>query len=207
MKLARAHASLKLSRPDNLRDLLALLAEESSVELLENADDLINHAVGQDNAAIYRGQLPAAVRAVERGEARRDRFAAQAYDTLALILSRVRAGETLEEIERDRQQKREARSAEYRRERDAAPAPKDKLSDEWCHWKIRQLDKGFTSGSDEERARAGSEFYALLKSVTAEHTPDADTALRLLPHLIEAQQSIWKAGKGKGKGKAAAGKA
>ena len=85
----KQRASLKLSAPDNLRDLLALLADESSVEVVENADDLINHGVGLDNAAIYQGQLPNAVRAVERGEAH-DPFATDAYDTLAGILARVR---------------------------------------------------------------------------------------------------------------------
>ena len=38
----------------------------------------------------------------------------------------------------------------------------------------------------------GGEFYALLQTVTDEHTPNAYTALRLLPDLIVAQQDILK---------------
>jgi len=71
------------------------------------------------------------------------------------------------------------------------PEPKDKLSDEWRAWKLRQFRRAFLRLGGEEYRRAWDEFRALLYALMA----DGDFwhvshALALLPHLLTARQEI-----------------
>ena len=77
------------------------------------------------------------------------------------------------------------------RERDAAPEPKDKLSAEWRHWKLRRFRLAFTSGDAAQYAAAWDEYRLLLNSLVAvEEFWRADYALALLPQFIICRQEI-----------------
>ena len=95
----RKRAPLKLSQQANVSELLDLLGKDGSGYLFDLADSIVGNTVSPSTAETVRPHIAGALRAVERGqaggEARRD------YDTLAAILARVRAGESLEEIGRE----------------------------------------------------------------------------------------------------------
>jgi hypothetical protein len=74
------------------------------------------------------------------------------------------------------------------------PEPKDKTSNEWRYWKIRQLEAGFDGPSDAKGYElAWDEFKALLRGLMSdENFWHVSNAKALLPHLIIARQSIDK---------------
>jgi hypothetical protein len=82
-------------------------------------------------------------------------------------------------------------SAEHGRKIRPTGEPKDRLSDEWRYWKLRQLERGFSGDDSEAYNAAWKEFKALLMGLIG----DGDFwhvshALSILPQLIIARQSI-----------------
>lgn len=73
----------------------------------------------------------------------------------------------------------------------ATGEPRDRLSDAWRHWKIRQFGQGFSSGDLELYDAAWKEFGILLRGLMAdENFWHVSNAVALLPHLIIARQTI-----------------
>lgn len=119
--------------------------------------------------------------------------ARQAYEGLQEILTRLDAGETLEAIAADHEAQMRKHSEKSRRKMLAKPEPKDKTSDEWRHWKLRQWEAAFKQGADDAAAytRAWTEFRALFDGLIA----DGDfwnvrNALALAPDLLIARRDI-----------------
>lgn len=149
--------------------------------------DLVSHASCIDyvnDPAIFTRALGEVFSNIEsHGAQGRDEY----YSKLREVLARTSAGETLEDIYQEQQAERHARE----QERLNAPEPKDWLSAEWRHWKIRQLSRAFDGDDREAYTAAWAEYIALLKSLVAEGSfYHVSFALALLPDLITARQDI-----------------
>lgn len=112
------------------------------------------------------------------------------YQRIKMILDRIAAGETLEAIYQEDEEKRRAWQAERLEAERSKPEPKNWLSQEWRHWKLRQLERGF-EGSGKEYQAAWDEYKALLAELTnTEDFYHVYFALSILPDLIIARQDI-----------------
>ncbi|MGA9997392.1 MAG: hypothetical protein WBP93_18380 [Pyrinomonadaceae bacterium] len=109
------------------------------------------------------------------------------------FLDKLKSGMSLDLAYQEyKREQGEAFAARREAERNA-PEPKDKTSDEWRYWKIRQLTRAFTCDETgrEEYDAAWEEFKALLNGLLADgnfwHTSNA---IHLLPDLLIARQEI-----------------
>ncbi|MFL6283554.1 MAG: hypothetical protein ACJ74Q_10485 [Pyrinomonadaceae bacterium] len=104
------------------------------------------------------------------------------------IVTRYDAGVTLREIAEEEEARGRERAAKHKAEQLAKPEPKDKTSDAWRIWKLRQIEAGFYDheGSTEKYVEAWREFreffHGYMKNATVE------SAVALLPTLITAHQ-------------------
>lgn len=82
-------------------------------------------------------------------------------------------------------------NAEEGRKMKPTGEPKDRLSNEWRHWKLRQFEQAFNSGELETYTAAWTEFRDLLRGLMADgnfwHTSHAT---ELLPHLLSIRQYL-----------------
>jgi hypothetical protein len=109
------------------------------------------------------------------------------------IIKRVDAGEDLEAIAEEEKAQGRERGEAYKVEQSAKPEPKDKTSDEWRYWKLRQVESAFDTqaGNSEAYNAAHDYFRELLTSLyNDEDFYNASHILALLPQLIIARQSI-----------------
>ncbi|HEX8177849.1 MAG TPA: hypothetical protein VF543_22360 [Pyrinomonadaceae bacterium] len=108
-------------------------------------------------------------------------------DTVREIVESLKKGETPEEII--------ARFNEARKrvasERLNAPEPKDKSSNDWRVWKVRQLERAFNGTDAKAYDAAWTEYQALLRGLVSDRQfYHVSYALALLPHLLAARQEI-----------------
>lgn len=161
-------------------------------ELRVEIDEMMNNTdINLDRPEFFPKAFTLATQTIERTKT--GYFARRAYRAVQDALARVEAGESLEEIARDREARLREDIAQKKRERLNAPEPKDKLSDEWRYWKIAQITEGMGGRDKSQEAynAAWDEFRELFEGLRA--TPSfwhVDNALALLPHLIIARQEI-----------------
>jgi hypothetical protein len=75
---------------------------------------------------------------------------------LKAIVSRYDAGATLREMAEEEEAQGREREGQHKAEELAKPEPKDKLSDEWRYWKLRQVEHAF---SEARMTPGGREAY------------------------------------------------
>lgn len=116
------------------------------------------------------------------------------------LIKRVDEGADLNALHDEAESREDARRASRRAADLAKPEPKDRLSDEWRYWKIRQLSAALEGGD----AEAWGEFWKYLDAykdaaLSADvYTATAYTAARqMLPDLL----IFWQKAQPKGKGK------
>lgn len=160
-------------------------------------NDLLQYADADSfSAEVFPRAFTLAARRVERRSGRVAPAAEKAYTELTSILARLDAGETLEEIEARERERYEVAQEARRAEDLAKPETKDKLSDEWRIWKLRQLAHAF---GDARMTPEGREPYAaahnyareLIRGLVAD--PElyrGDRLMSLLPQLISIRQEI-----------------
>jgi len=194
-----------LSTPATARRIFQLLNDKSQPAaardyLDEWLGDLFSHtrATCQDSQEEFTYAFLKATKNVETGNLYKghrgviSKSARQNYKLIQNILARLDAGETLESIHAEAQTER----GEWQKKRDEelAVEPKDKLSDEWRAWKIRQVETAFKGEDADAFESAGAEVRQLLKGLMADgdfwHTGNMRV---LLPHLIIARQEIDRA--------------
>jgi hypothetical protein len=180
---------IKLSTPANVKAVWKLLQTEADHVYEPYAEMISDAGINLESREIFDAVFVKAARLVERGDAP---ASVREYNYLAELVTRTRAGESVEDVARDRKARSDAYVTRALRRRLKAREPKDKLSAEWRYWKLRQLEEDFSGRrGDEARQRAGREFRELLDGLTAEplfwHTP---TLISLLPQLIIARQEI-----------------
>jgi len=128
--------------------------------------------------------------------------AARSVKDIKEIIRLAEQGETFEDVRsrdylNDWQDRRAGRPSWQ--ERNAAkdkkfregPEPKDKLSDEWRYWKLRNFEAALESGDEKKMQDAATEFRDLIKGLLADgdfwHTYNLRV---LMPHIIIARQQI-----------------
>lgn len=109
------------------------------------------------------------------------------YLKLKEVLERVNKGETLDGIYQETRAARRKREEE----RNNAPEPTNWRSQEWRHWKIRQLTRALNSDDTAAREAAFQEYKTLLSElVRDEDFYCVPFMVALLPDLIIARQDI-----------------
>jgi hypothetical protein len=165
-------------------------------------NDLLSYA-GADTTdrEIFTHAFTLAARRVERKSGRVSPAAEKAYRDLRDLLERLDAGEPLEEIERSERRRYERKQSRQRAAMMKRPEPKDKTSDEWRYWKIRNLEAALQDGDVE----AWGEFWSYLDAfkdagLSADtYTATAYTAARsMLADLLIFWQKQQPKGKARG---------
>jgi len=160
-------------------------------------NDLLTNADADDfSRDIFPLAFTLAARRVERKSGKIAPAAVKAYGELRDLLARLDAGETLEEIEQSERERYE-REQDTRRAADLAkPEPKDKTSDAWRIWKLRQIEHAF---GDERMKPEGKAAYTAAHNYFRDLLTGlyccadfyrTDFILRLLPELIGIRQEI-----------------
>lgn len=117
--------------------------------------------------------------------------AQQAYKVLQEIVRRVDAGESLAEIRDERQRAMRECGERHEAEEAAKPEPKDKTSDEWRYWKLRQMEAALTGTDSEEFQAARLEVAELIGTALALLEPgNTSTVISILPSLIAHRQKL-----------------
>jgi len=156
-------------------------------ELQEWVDEMINDAgVTVDHPAIFPKMFKLAA---AKFDASRRKTRAARY--VQKILARVSAGESLDAIAQERAESLRAWSEQHRRAQLNAPEPKDRLSDEWRHWKLAQIQRAFCCGELNLYAAAWEYIEQLQEDLRGRGCfGSVDFIMPILPHLIIAHQEI-----------------
>lgn len=168
-------------------------------------NDLLQYADAEAfSPDIFPRAFTLAARRVERKSGRVAPAAEKAYRELSKVLTRLDAGETLEEIERKERRRHEWAQAKQAEAFFNSPEPEDKTSFDWRIWTLRHIKAGLRGESEAERAEAWGQFWRYFDGFRdtllsrREYTADdADEAAALLPYIIGAWQREQKRGKGK----------
>lgn len=110
--------------------------------------------------------------------------AQKAYERLREIVRRVDAGETLAQIRDERKDGMREAGERHEAAEATKPEPKDKTSDAWRYWKIRQIEAGFESRNTEEYGAAWREFRRLFDVFFQSNSATVETAREILPGLL-----------------------
>jgi hypothetical protein len=115
---------------------------------------------------------------------------------LKAIVARYDAGATLREMVEEEEARGRERTERHKAAQLEKPEPKDRLSDEWRYWKLRQIEHAFGPACMEE---AGAEAYSaahryfrelLTGLFRDENFYNVAHILPLLPQLIIARQEL-----------------
>jgi hypothetical protein len=105
------------------------------------------------------------------------------------MLDRLKKGESAESIIREWEAEREESRAQAELEFLNSPEPKDKNSNEWRYWKLRQMESSFRGeGGDVEKRAAWREFQQIARQAIKLATFDRYHAEMMLPHFLIAIQ-------------------
>jgi hypothetical protein len=183
----RTAANMTVTRKDALMLFQAIQEasdEGATVDILGHIDDVMDNAPSSDPASNKELFLKFFLEGWPESGTHTRRNVGE-------IIQRVRAGQSIEEIYAHFQQEQAKASAEKAEKERNAPEPKNWLSSEWRHWKIRQLTRALTGDDSEAYNAAWEEYQKLLRALVADedfyHT---SFALALLPHLLVARQDI-----------------
>jgi hypothetical protein len=106
------------------------------------------------------------------------------YHRLLDLIRRVDEGADLNQLRDEENRQRAERSARYEVEELAKPEPKDKTSDEWRYWKLRQM-KNALRGEDKAAASAAvEEFIGYAEGFLGQRRFVVSEVEELLPDLI-----------------------
>lgn len=109
------------------------------------------------------------------------------YGRLLDLIARVDAGADLNALHDEAKRDRAASAEAYKSEELSKPEPKDKTSDEWRYWKLRQIEAGFASDDVEKYREAWREFWQFFDGYKLDRA-DTGSVRELLPTLIIAYQ-------------------
>jgi hypothetical protein len=115
------------------------------------------------------------------------------YIALKRLVERAEAGESLAEIEAERERKCDERSAELQRERLNAPEPKNKRSDAWRYWKLRQIEHAFENRENDQQAYEQASAFVRELVEGLYNSPDFWNMTFIAPmlaHFIIARQKL-----------------